>query len=184
MNKFIPLRDISRWADLKQSLLMTFSVFWRVSCKTWSAGPITESNCKKRVGLATDGISANIAAIRLKGLVEQKLSWIFWMWCLAHRLELAIKNALKGIVFDQIDDMLLKLYYLYKKSPKKCQELTEINTNLQNCLTFDDGGRKPVKASGTCWIAHKLSAMKHIISKYGAYTNHLAALSRWKQNTF
>ena len=69
------------------------------------------------------------------------------------------------------------MYYLYKKSPKKCRELTEIITDLQDCLNFDDGGKKPVRASGTHWIAHKLSAMKRIISKYGAHTNHLAALS-------
>ena len=73
--------------------------------------------------------------------------------------------------------MLIKLYYLYKKSPKKCRELTEMISDLQDCLVFDDGGKKPVRASGTRWIAHELSAMKYIISKYGAYTNHLAVLS-------
>ena len=45
------------------------------------------------------------------------------MWCLAHRLELAVKDALKGTVFDAVDDMLLKLYYLYKKSPKNVESL-------------------------------------------------------------
>ena len=30
-----------------------------------------------------------------------------WMWCLAHRLELAIKDALKGTTFDEINEMLL-----------------------------------------------------------------------------
>ena len=45
------------------------------------------------------------------------------MWCLAHRLELAVKDALKGTAFDAVDDMLLKLYYLYKKSPKNVESL-------------------------------------------------------------
>ena len=62
----------------------------------------------------------NIASAGLKGLVENKLPWIYWMWCLAHRLELAIKNALKSTSFDHIDDMLFCLYYIYEKSPKKC----------------------------------------------------------------
>ena len=31
------------------------------------------------------------------------------MWCLAHRQELAIKDALKGTVFDLVDDMLTRL---------------------------------------------------------------------------
>ena len=68
----------------------------------------------------------------LKYLVEEKLSWMIWMWCLAHCLELAIKDALKGTVFDEIDDMQIKSYYRYKKSPKKCKELTEIISELQD----------------------------------------------------
>ena len=36
------------------------------------------------------------------------------MWCLAHRLELAIRDALKGSPFDDVDEMLLCLYYLYE----------------------------------------------------------------------
>ena len=59
------------------------------------------------------GASANVAVRGLKGLVEECLSWVFWMWCLAHRLELAIKDALKATAFDSTDDLLLKLYYLY-----------------------------------------------------------------------
>ena len=48
-------------------------------------------NCKKLVGLGTDGASANIANAGLKGIMEKKIIWVYWMWCLAHRLELAIK---------------------------------------------------------------------------------------------
>ena len=44
-------------------------------------------------------------------------------------------------------------------------------------MCFDDAGVKPVRASGSRWIAHKLNVMKRVISKFGAYTNHLATLS-------
>ena len=67
--------------------------------------------------------TANIARAGLKGLVEAQLGWIFWMWCLAHRLELAVEDALRGTAFDAVDDMLLKLYYLYEKSPKNVESL-------------------------------------------------------------
>ena len=100
-----------------------------------------------------------------------------WSWCLAHRVELAVKDALKGTAFDLIDDMLLRLYYIYEKSPKKCRELEEIITDLQRYIQFDDAGIKPVRASGSRWISHKLSAMKRVLSKFGAYTSHLIALS-------
>ncbi len=74
-------------------------------------------NCTKLVGIGSDGAAANIAKGGLKGLVEEHCDWIFWMWCLAHRLELAVKHALKGTFFDDIEDMLLRLYYLCEKSP-------------------------------------------------------------------
>ena len=34
-----------------------------------------------------------------------------------------------------------------------------------------------MQASGSRWIGHKWGAMKHIVSKYGAYTSHLASLT-------
>ena len=110
-------------------------------------------------------------------MVENKLNWIFWMWCLAHRLELAIKDALTGTVFDTVDDMLLRLYYLYNKSSKKFREIQDIISDLQQCLSFDDNGVKPIRASGTRWVSHKINAMKRVLSKFGAYTGHIASLT-------
>ena len=54
-------------------------------------------------------------------------------WCLAHRLELAIKDALKSSLFSQIDEPLLRIYYLYEKAPKKCRELDRIVEELKEC---------------------------------------------------
>ena len=105
-------------------------------------------NCSKLVGIGSDGAAANIAQRGLKGLVETHLEWVFWMWCFVHRLELAVKDALKGTAFDAIDDMLLKLYYLYEKSPKKCRELEEVIADLKECLCFDDSGVKPEVLGG------------------------------------
>ena len=74
---------------------------------------VTKEACSSLVGIATDGAAVNIAGNGLKGLVERELEWIFWMWCLAHRLELAIKDALHGTWFDMLDEMLLRLYYVH-----------------------------------------------------------------------
>ena len=126
------------------------------------------------IGICTDGASANIASGGLKGLIEKEIPWLFWSWCLAHRVELAVKDSLKGTLFDDIDEMLLRLY---EKSPKKCRELEEIILDLRQIIQFDDSGTRPLRASGSRWISHKLSAMKRVISKFGAYTAHLIALS-------
>ena len=139
---------------------------------------ISADQCKLLIGIGTDGASANIARGGLKGLVEKEIPWLYWSWCLAHRVELAVKDALKGTFFDLIDEMLLRLYYIYEKSPKKCRELDEIITDLKAYIVFDDAGVKPIRASGSRWISHKLSAMKRVLSKFGAYTSHLIALSK------
>ena len=52
-------------------------------------------------------------------------SWLTLIHCFNHRLELAIKDAFKGTFFSEIDTMLLKLYYLYRKSPKRLRENME-----------------------------------------------------------
>ena len=138
---------------------------------------ISREECGKIVGIGTDGASANIAGAGLKGLVEKEIPWVVWMWCMAHRLELAIKDALKHTYFELVDDMLLRLYLLYESSPKKCRELEEIVMELRECLSIEDGGMRPVRASGSRWITHKWNAMKRVLSKYDAYTTHLASLS-------
>ena len=140
---------------------------------------ITAEDSSALVGAGTDGAAVNVADAGFKGMVEGKLPLVVWSWCMAHRLELAVRDALKGSTFDLIDDMLLRLYLLYEHSPKKCRELQEICSDIKQCLILDqeDGGIRPIRASGSRWIAHKWNAMKHILSKYGAYTSHLLALS-------
>ena len=66
--------------------------------------------------------------------------WLYWSWCLAHRVELAVKDALKGTSFEFIDDMLLRLYYIYgasKNRPKSVgnwRKLLRILSSLLNSM--------------------------------------------------
>ena len=73
---------------------------------------------KRLIGFGCDGATLNIGARGLKGILRDSMSWIVVFWCLAHRLELATKDALKFTLFSQIDELLLRLYYLYEKAPK------------------------------------------------------------------
>ena len=73
--------------------------------------------------------------------------------------------------------MLLRLYYLYQKSPKKCRKLADVVTDLKEIFEFPDGGNLPVRAHGTRWISHKRKALQHVIDRYGAYLSHLQALT-------
>ena len=61
-----------------------------------------------------------------------------------------MKNALKSTAFDDFNDLLLKLYYLYEKVPKNCRELCEIVADLRECISMEIGSSqsKPVGQGG------------------------------------
>ena len=94
---------------------------------------------------------------------------------------MAIKDTLKSTYFDSVDELLLRLYYLYDKSPKKLRQLEEMVASLKECLDPSElphkGGQRPLRACGTRFVAHKVSALERIIDRYGAYMNHLIALT-------
>jgi hypothetical protein len=92
----------------------------------------------------------------------------------AHRLELACKDALTSNLFRDIDEMLLRLYYVYEKSPKKCHELSDL---IDDLFEYPEGGNLPVRAHGSRWISYKRKALQRVVDRYGAYLTHISALT-------
>ena len=68
--------------------------------------------------------------------------------------------------------MLLKLYYLYKKSLKRLRELKELGEIFEKVVP------KPSRTSGTRWIAHKVRSMEVILANYGVFLPHLELLAQ------
>ena len=134
----------------------------------------------KTIGLGCDGTNANIGDRGLKGLLQREVPWVCVFWCLSHRLELSLKDALKSTFFDTIDDLLLRMYYLYEKSPKKCRALDDIILELKSCFEESEvplkGGIRPIRACGTRFIAHKVAALERMIDRFGAYLTHFVAM--------
>ena len=136
-----------------------------------------ESSKPILVGGGTDGASVNVSGQNgMKGKMQRQLPWIFWAWCYAHRLELACKDAFCSQLFKDLSEMLLRLYYLYSKSPKKCRELADIVEDLKEIFEFPKGGNVPVRSQGSRWITHKRKALQRVVDRYGAYMNHLLTL--------
>ena len=50
---------------------------------------VSATQFKKLVWFGTDGAAANIK----NGLIEKEHNRIFWMWCLAHGLELSVRDC-------------------------------------------------------------------------------------------
>lgn len=72
---------------------------------------------KKLVGLGADGATINRGTKGVVAILQRDVLWLVYVWCVAHRLELSLKDALKGSCFTEVDEMLLRLYYLYENSP-------------------------------------------------------------------
>ena len=106
-----------------------------------------ENFLKKLVGFGSDGASVNSG--KKEGvitLLQNENEWITFGWCVAHRLELALKDSLSGTAFADIDELLLRMHYLYKRSPKKLRQLKELVSIYDDTFDFAVGGYKPKKA--------------------------------------
>ena len=123
------------------------------------------------VGGGTDGGSVNVAQHgRMKGKLQHALPWLMWSWCYAHRLELVCKGAFTSTLFKDIEEMLLRLYYLYHKSPKKCRDLVAVIDDLKEVFELPRGGNLPIRSQGSRWIDHKRKALLRVIDRYGLST--------------
>ena len=126
------------------------------------------------IGIGTDGAAVNIGAHNgLRGQMQRALPWLFWCWCYAHRLELACKDAFSSSLFSSLQEMLLRLYYLYEKSSKKSHELESIVTDLKEVFDLSKGGNRPIRSCGTRWVTQ---ALQRVVDRYGAYIAHLSTL--------
>ena len=110
------------------------------------------SNMPVLVGGGSDGASVNVSECNeLKGMMQQHLPCFYWSWCYCHRLELACtcKYAFSSPLYSTIQEMLLCLYYLYEKSPKKSRDLECIVDSLKEVFDLPKGGNLPVHSQGT-----------------------------------
>ena len=96
------------------------------------------------VGLNADGASVNMGPLNGLGkIVRDSALWLQLVHCFNHRIKLALKDAFDTSPFGDIDNMLMKLYYLYEKSPKRYRELKELSEAYANSIP------KLFKAHGT-----------------------------------
>ena len=74
---------------------------------------------------------------------------------------------------EPVETSLMHLFYLYKQSSKKHRELKNLYELLQGQFEMFSTGVRPLKASGTWWIDHKIGAMGRLIENFSLYTMHL-----------
>ena len=73
----------------------------------------------------------------------------------------------------------MQVYYVYEKSPRR--ELQDVVEELRACIEPielpKNGGDRPLRACGTRFVLHKVSALGRVIDCFGAYIAHLVALT-------
>lgn len=96
---------------------------------------------RKLVGFAADGASVNHGdKDAVICLMKSTLPWViyicFGVVCGSSTRTLR-NDALKGTVFDDVDDVLLHLYYLYENSPKEAEKAARSSPYLWRILSLN-----------------------------------------------
>ena len=134
--------------------------------------------CGKMVAIACDG--ASVMTGRKGGvgaLLRQEQPALITIHCIAHRLELAIKDAAKTVkLYDKTVNVLaMGLYYFYHNSSLNRAMLTRSSKALRS--DSDKGLLLPTRVGGTRWIGHTYMALDHLIVSYKYIVGHLGQLT-------
>jgi hypothetical protein len=114
---------------------------------------------EKLVAMGTDGAAVNTGCNT--GLVVQmreEVPWLTGIWCVAHKLELALLDAIKEEQFLlDMKDLLKGLYKHYHYSGKAIRELKELAAALEEKVLM------PVNILGMRWAPHMYRALKVLL---------------------
>lgn len=133
-----------------------------------------EKHKEKFVGIGSDGANNMIGVktgltTRLKKDFKEMVS----VHCHAHRLELAFKDAIKGLkVYDRVITLLLGLYYMYHRNGKSKNGLIAA---MEVCDIKN--AQFPKRIGGTRWLPHLKRAIVAFVKSYRAFVYHLGTVS-------
>ena len=135
---------------------------------------------KKVIGYCSDGASVMMGS--KKGVIKlfkdrKGAPWVLAVWCLAHRLELAVKDCFKGTYMDDVIEVMRFIYQFYEGSSKRNKEAKDIADIMQEEFL------KPEKVNGTRWIDHKLRATTKLLADWLVFVVHFQSYSEDASNT-
>jgi hypothetical protein len=127
----------------------------------------------KLVALSCDGASVNTGQKSGVGALLQK--WqpdLIVLHCMAHRLELSVKDVMKKVpLYQRVVGTLLKgLFYFYHNSSLNTSMLRRTYHALKQ-----DGDKLliPTRTDGTRWVGHQLLAVTNVLTSYKFIVGHL-----------
>lgn len=134
---------------------------------------------QKTVGFCSDGASVMMG--EKQGVIQKikdlgQSPWILAIWCLAHRLELALKDTFKKEYMETVVEVLTSIFYFYKGSAKRNKEVAGIAELMESHFT------KPERCNGTRWVDHKFRAISKLISNWKILVMHMMSYSEDNSN--
>lgn len=130
--------------------------------------------CSKLIAVSCDGASVMTGVKAGVGaLLRKTQSSIITIHCLAHRLELSLKDSAKTVkLYDKTVNVLaMGLYYFYHNSSLNRAML---NRSYNALKTDEDPGLLlPTRVSGTRWIGHTVLALQNLTVSYKYILGHL-----------
>ena len=138
------------------------------------------------VSMAADGAAVMMGCN--KGVIaklREQIPHIVSVHCMAHRLELGLKDAAaKALCHKKLDTFLLNLYLFYKKSPLNRYVSDILYWCLSHVLFFSANLKSsfeslklkmlvPTRTGGTRWVGHTLRALDHFLRGYKGIVQHL-----------
>jgi hypothetical protein len=129
--------------------------------------------CKQFVGFCSDGASCMIG--QHKGaatLLKKRYPLLQTFHCMAHRLELAVKNSVDTVnVVSHFKMFVDELYKVYSMSPKNQRELNAEAASLSVSLL------KVQKVFDVRWVFSSFVAVKAVLRDYPALISHFTKCS-------
>jgi hypothetical protein len=116
------------------------------------------------VNCTADGAAVNFGVhTGVISRVKRMKPHVIGLHCTAHRLELGLKNSTKNFLFmDTVNNFLENIWKFYKYSPQNWVGLKEAGVALGITV------KKPSKAKGTRWVAHKERAIEVVSHNWPA----------------
>ncbi|KAJ4948497.1 hypothetical protein JOQ06_020031 [Pogonophryne albipinna] len=123
---------------------------------------------RKLVGMACDGAPVNLGRKNsVATRVKENAECVVTVHCVAHRLELAILQAIKdNRPLDDLKDIQKKIHKHYQYSPKVLREVKSIATSLETKVL------KPNRVDGTRWTPHMQRALEVLATSYEVLLSH------------
>ena len=95
-------------------------------------------------------------------------SHVLSVHCMAHRLELSLKDAAStNSCYKKLDGLLLGMYYFYNNSALNRANLKASYESLHKPPLM------PTRVGGTRWVSHILMALDHFLRGYAPIVQHL-----------